>query len=179
MSYQERKARPDIRSTSSFVAIPSAFEGLQGDARFVPKLEFKTVYNEESEMVNLETVLATDKILFDLAALNASEIDMGRVSNDIAYFQEKLDRDPEKVTRLVEKVGGDSPDVADAIEIMEELEVTEEDFVEAGGGLVFLVAAGAAVLATGCISKADKVRHESTFPEQPSGDSDAGPDGGQ
>ena len=59
---------------------------------------------------------------------------------------------------MIEKVIADSPDVQGAAEIMEDIEMTDDDFIEAGGGFLLTAAViiGGAILASSCVSSNKK-----------------------
>jgi hypothetical protein len=152
---QKHSPRTSLSPTGSFVSIPEAFKDVDEGLKHVVKLEFRTAFSEKStQLLNLETIVSTDRVLFDLGAVLPSALDSKKMARDCELLREAFLNHPEKIRQLVEAFysNGPQPDSSQALKIAEELGLTEELAIQNGGGFLPLIILGCILLAGGCFA---------------------------
>lgn len=139
----------------SFISVPSAFENVDKGLRDMIKLEFKTVFSEESsDPLKLETVFSTDKILVDIGAVKPSAINPEKIIKDCELVKQVALNHPQQLRQFIEKF--QDYDIDSAYDIVNEIGLTEEASIKAGGGLIFTLLAVIAI--AGAVSGCAKCR---------------------
>jgi hypothetical protein len=155
--------RPEISAQGSFVAIPTAFPVVDPGVRNAVKLEFATVFSEENVV---ETLFSTDRVLVDLGAVDPTSLDFTRLAKDCDLLKEIAVKYPNELKEcLIALQTGGSAGVEKAEEITKRIGLTEEKFMEKGGGFIFIVVlVGIAVGAGACGGALKQVKDKGTIP---------------
>lgn len=163
---------PEIAAAGSFVAIPDAFPKAHSSVRNAMKFEFTTVFSEKHRV---QTLFSTDRVLVDLGAVDAANLDFSRMATDCDLIKEIVERHPEEIIKCITALQqGTSDGIQKADKIVRDIGLTEESFVKRGGGFVFLIIAlVVAVAASGCATgNSNKPFKAPTTPQpKPSGSS--------
>jgi len=147
-----------LSPVGTFISVPEAFKGADEHLVHVVKLEFSTIHSKGSKTpLNLATRVSPDRILFDFGAILPSAIAYDKLARDLELVREAALNHPKKLKQVVEAVmtqpdpsqpGESSQKIAEAVETLEELGLTEEASTEKGGGLIALFIIAALFLAT-------------------------------
>ena len=176
-SSEPAKLPTEVSALGSFVAVPDAFPGADSGVRNAVKFEFTTVFSEENRV---QTLFSTDRVLIDLAAVAPSKLDFEKLAIDCDLIKDIVEKHPDELREcLIALQTGGSSGIQRAEEIAKKIGLTEDHFVQAGGGFFFVVIAVAvAVGAGGCATlNSNKPFKQSTTPK-PKPKSDAGPEDG-
>lgn len=134
----ERIKQHKYEQQGSFISVPSAFENVDKGLRDIIKLEFKTVFSEESsDPLKLETVFSMDKILVDIGAMMPSAINPEKIIKDCELVKQVALNHPQQLRQFIEKF--QNLDIDKANDIVNEIGLTEEASIKAGGGLLGLI----------------------------------------
>jgi hypothetical protein len=144
------QTRTSIHSPGSFVSIPSAFPGAHEGVRNVLKLGMTSRLTQDHTEA-LQTVVATDVALLDFAAVVPEALEASKIIRDCDLLKEAITKHPTALTEIVRELQrGTAEGVKTANMIAEKASLTEKDSLKAGGGFLFLIIIGAALLAGGC-----------------------------
>ena len=144
----ERIKQHKYEQQGSFISVPSAFENVDKRISDIIKLEFKTVFSEESsDPLKLETVFSTDKILVDIGAVVPSAINPEKIIKDCELIKQVALNHPQQLRQFIEKF--QNLDLDEAYNIVNEIGLTEEASIKAGGGMIVFIAIMLTALACG------------------------------
>lgn len=152
---QTKTSREGVTPAGVFLSVPDAFpDALPSDIRSMVKLLFEMAPNSEASVANGVTptvMYATDVAMLDFGALDPTSFDAERAVRDCEILAQVIKSNGESIPKLVSALQqGDDDGVDKAEKIANSIGLTEEAFVKQGGGLLFLVVVGAALLAGGC-----------------------------
>lgn len=155
----------------SFVSIPSAMDGVEPGLKSAFKMQFRTIYSEEStNPLGLETVFAPDRMLIDLQAVDPKAIDPRKLIRDCDLLKNLVQEHPEQLRRLVQAFQpaneGARVDWSAAAKIAEEIGFTEKHFQKAGGGFLPLLVIAVAALCASCSATCSKTVKPDKGPEK-------------
>lgn len=188
------EARGSLRTTlvtaGTFTSVPSAFPSASEGVRNAVKLDIHPFLAEDSEEDQPQLALFPDRVLIDLGAVDASQLDQKALVTDCEILLEAARRYPEGFRAIIEGLqAGTLEGIRDADEMIREMGLSEDAVAKSGGGLFFLVIIAVAVVAgAGCVKRGTqtKVGNEATTPGHGTGTvpggggSDGGtPDGGE
>jgi hypothetical protein len=149
---EQSEVRTHVSATGSFVSIPEAVAVADTGVRHLLKLEFTTNFSEgSSDPLKLETGFSTDRVLIDFRGVVAGNLDAQKIAKDCDLVRDIALRNPDKLRQMLEAQTESVTGFQKAYAIGQEIGLTEEAAVKAGGGLLWLVAIAAlAVMAGSC-----------------------------
>jgi hypothetical protein len=134
--------------------VPGAFVNADEGVKHVAKMEFTTVFSDQSsDPVKLETGFSPDRLLLDFGALVPDAFDPQKLIRDCELVRQAAIDHPKELGAILEAFQNKTPEAGyrKAFKIAKQIGVTEEDAIRAGGGLLWLVVFGAlVVMASGC-----------------------------
>jgi hypothetical protein len=147
----ENKPRTHISATGSFVSVPSAFKNVPEGLEHVLKMEFRTVFSEENILG--DTTYSPDWVLVDVGAAVPDSLDFKRIARDCDLLKDIALNYPDQLRQLIKAFQPNASlrERESAFKIAQEIGLTEEASIQAGGGLLgLLVLVGGALLLAGC-----------------------------
>lgn len=147
----ENKSRTHISATGSFVSFPSVFKNIPEGLEHVLKLELRTVFSEENDP-KIDTTFSKDWVLLDVGAAVPSTLDFKTIARDCDLLKDRALNHPDQLRQIVEAFQPNASlrDLERAFKIVQELGLTEEASIQAGGGLAGLLLVVGALLLSGC-----------------------------
>jgi hypothetical protein len=146
-----------------FISAPDGFAAAPDNVRHVLK------YWHRPTVVDGQPALeySSTATLVDFSGVDPAQIDPKVIAADCDLFKKIAQESPGQLREIVALLQqGTDESVAAAARVAEAIGATEEDFVRAGGGFIWLVVI--AVAAGGCGgAMANKTAKASTFPKQP------------
>ena len=103
--------------------------------------------------MHLQPVLNPHVILFDLGAVDAEKLSPRQLIRDCELLKRAAEAHPQKLKTILSAFAKDArrERIVEAAKIAAELDLSEEGFSKAGGGLLGLLVVGAAIALAGCL----------------------------
>lgn len=149
---KEKQLRSHFPATGSFGSFPDAFKGADDGLKYAPKIAFQIVRVKEGKHHRLKLAQNAHVILFDLEAIDASKLNPRQLIRDCELLKRAAETHPQKLKTILSAFAKDAPRerIVEAARIAAELNLSEEASSKEGGGLLGLIALGAAIALAGC-----------------------------
>ncbi|KJX99104.1 hypothetical protein TI39_contig373g00012 [Zymoseptoria brevis] len=141
-----------------FVSIPSAFKGVPEGSKHVFKLELvpKLVETRNLGKVDISTNvdIISHRVLFDFAEFDVDDVDYDRLGRDCDLLKEAFRsrrKELNTAMKAVSNTGSTPEEIRDIAKMLDEAGLSERAFLENDGGILPLLAIGAALLLSGCV----------------------------
>ena len=142
--------RTSLPSSGSYVSVPSAFDGADDAVKHVVKMNFAQQISAKSvDPLHLETTFSSDHFVVDLKAFDPSKLDPKKVIADCDLLKAALLTNPEAIRKMAEAHLSSPTGFKEAFAIANKIGLTEQSALDAGGGLLFLLAIAALVIMAG------------------------------
>lgn len=142
----------NMSAAGSYVSIAGSLGSADEGVKHVIKMGFFTRRPDEGADPNeLEIVFSTDHILLDFNSLIASNFDAKKVVADCDFIKEIALKNPDKLKQLLQTYTSSPTGFEKAFAIAEEIGLTEEASIKAGGGIAWVaVLVAIAVMSKAC-----------------------------
>jgi hypothetical protein len=140
MSPSRKNIRLNMSATGSYSSIAGSLKGADEGIKHVIKLGYVSVIADPSDPTQLETRFASDHVLIDFKSLIASDFDVAKIISDCDFLKEIALQSPEKLKQLVEAYTSSPTGFEKAYAIAEDIGLTEEAALKAGGGVAWIPA---------------------------------------
>lgn len=142
-----------------FASVPEAFPGTDPGVLQAVKLHFFTQLTEG--VLRPQALVSTDRLLVDIGAVNANSFNVQKLIKDCELVAQAAGKKPQHFQEILRIMGATAKDrttgplhkldVPRAVQLVEELGLTETSAARAGGGIFMLIIAIALVVAAaGC-----------------------------
>ena len=136
------KNEPSREQLNSFHALPEAWKGADQGLENLVRLERKDKSSKSAASGSKQDMdFYPDRVLVDLAAIPTSLFDPQKIIRDCDLVAEAARKHPDRVRQLLGACRPDSSraEMDEAYRIIEEIGLTEQAALRAGGGLLWLV----------------------------------------
>jgi hypothetical protein len=154
-----------VVTPGGFVSFPEEFRAAPADLRNVVKVLHRPALRKNA--LGLE--FSSDAVLLDFSEVEADSLNVDALIVDCELVARAARDNPEELRELLRQMQAGTDDgVQRALEITNRLGLTEDIALRQGGGFLFLVVLGVALLAGGCGGALkQKASSASTTPKPP------------
>ncbi len=149
--------RVNMTPAGSYVSVAGSLRGAGKGVEHVLKLGYTTRSpDERADPDDLETRFSSDHVLLDFASLLAGELDVDVIIRDCDFVKDIALRNPDQLKELVAAFTGSPRGYEKADAIAEEIGLTEDAAVKAGGGVAWVAVVLIVVLVARACNDAGK-----------------------
>jgi hypothetical protein len=138
------------KSINNYYPVSNAFSKAKSGLKNSMKFEIYQDFNTNSKkQLDLEKYIRSDRFLIDLGEVNVDSINLKTVMNDCDFLKKALSANGKSIIQIIKDMKNGN--LKEAIQLVNQIGVTEDDSIRAGGGLLGLIVLAVALLgSSGC-----------------------------